>query len=72
MEERMCECDMMELRKTVRNHLLSVGFSNPELYFERMMGNTYASYWGDGLRRIEAFRTPDTTVTAYELTFIAA
>lgn len=72
MEERMCERNMMELRKVVRNHLLAAGFGDPQLYFERMMGDTYASYWGDGLRRIEAFYPPDTFVTAYELAFVTA
>lgn len=68
----MCESDVMEFRKAVRGHLLTAGFTNPELYFERMMGDTYASYWGDGLRRIEAFYEADTSVKAYELEFIAS
>lgn len=65
----MYDVKMMEHRKAVRTYLIRAGYVNPQLYFERMIHNTYASYWGDGLRRLEAFKDENATIKAYELAF---
>ncbi|MGN1158341.1 MAG: hypothetical protein ACI4TK_19385, partial [Agathobacter sp.] len=67
---RVVKMFKQKFRRRCKEALEESGYRNPQLFFERN-GREYASYWGEGMRRMEVIFYKDAkSVHIYELKFL--